>query len=84
MLFSFGKHSKLCDVQRCVLQTVFVFQLDMLYEGYKSTEMKENPKAHRLMKWLKNNIPKDGKIAGMIRFVILVRLKCFLTDAIKE
>jgi len=43
----------------------------MLYEGYKKTELKENPKAHLLMKWLKNNIPKDGKKAGMKRFIVI-------------
>ena len=49
---------------------VFVFQLDTLYEGYKKTELKENSKAHLLMDWLKNNIPKDGKKAGMKQFII--------------
>ena len=46
------------------------FQLDLMYEGYKRTEMKENPKAHLLMEWLKKNIPKDGKKAGMKRFIL--------------
>ena len=56
---------------KVALHLVFVFQLDMLYEGYKKTELKENPKAHLLMKWLKNNIPKDGKKAGMKRFIVI-------------
>ncbi|KAJ7358643.1 acyl-CoA dehydrogenase member 11 [Desmophyllum pertusum] len=39
----------------------FMFQLDMLYEGYKRTERKPIPKVNRLMEWLRDNIPKDGK-----------------------
>jgi len=44
-------------------ENFFHQKLDMLYEGYKRTEMKKNPKAHLLMEWLKKNIPKDGKKA---------------------
>jgi len=67
-----------------VLHLGFVFQLDVLYEGYKRTELKENPKAHLLMKWLKNNIPKDDKKAGMKRFTVTLFDSCFLADIIKE
>lgn len=34
------------------------------------------------MEWLKKNIPKDGKKAGMKRFI--VRLNYFLENAIKK
>ena len=70
LLLSFGKQTKLCDdMFKCGYPSrFFLFQLDMLYEGYKRTELKENPKAHLLMEWLKNNIPKDEKKAGMKRF----------------
>ena len=43
----------------------FFLQLDMLYEGYKQSEIKEIPKAHQLVKWLKENIPKDNNKPGM-------------------
>ena len=46
---------------------VFIFQLDLLYEGYKRTEMKEIPEVHTLIEWLRDNIPKDGKRAGIKR-----------------
>jgi len=43
----------------------FFLKLDMLYEGYKQSEIKEIPKAHQLVKWLKENIPKDDMKPGM-------------------
>ncbi|XP_020627779.1 acyl-CoA dehydrogenase family member 11-like isoform X2 [Orbicella faveolata] len=42
-------------------ENFFHQRLDMLYEGYKQSEIKEIPKAHQLMKWLTENIPKDDK-----------------------
>ena len=45
----------------------FIFQIDLLYEGYKRSEMKEIPKVPVLIKWLKDNIPKDGIKPGMKR-----------------
>ncbi|XP_078352098.1 acyl-CoA dehydrogenase family member 11-like [Oculina patagonica] len=42
-------------------ENYFKQRIDLLYEGYKRTEMKEIPKVHRLVEWLKDNIPKDGK-----------------------
>jgi len=36
-------------------------RLDVLYEGYKRTEMKPIPKVHQLIEWLRKNIPKDDK-----------------------
>ena len=39
-------------------------QLDKLYEGYKRTERKSVPKAHQLMDWLKDNIPKENRKPG--------------------
>ncbi|KAL9969767.1 hypothetical protein ACROYT_G022024 [Oculina patagonica] len=36
-------------------------RLDILYEGYKRTKIKEIPKVQRLVEWLKDNIPKDGR-----------------------
>lgn len=45
----------------------FIFQLDVLYEGYKRTEIKAIPKVDQLTKWLRENIPKDDKKPGMER-----------------
>ncbi|CAH3043292.1 unnamed protein product [Pocillopora meandrina] len=36
-------------------------RMDMLFEAYKKTERKSNPKAHRLMEWLRDKKPNDGK-----------------------
>jgi len=40
------------------------FQLEKLYEGYKRTERKAVPKAHQLMEWLKNNLPRENRKPG--------------------
>ena len=46
-------------------ETLFLsLQLDLLYEGYKRTEIKAIPKVHELMAWLRENIPKDDKKPG--------------------
>ena len=46
-------------------ETLFLsLQLDLLYEGYKRTEIKAIPKVHELMEWLRENIPKDDKKPG--------------------
>ena len=44
----------------------------MLYEGYKQSAIKEIPKAHQLMKWLRENIPKDDKKPGMEWYTFIV------------
>ncbi|XP_058962124.2 acyl-CoA dehydrogenase family member 11 isoform X2 [Pocillopora verrucosa] len=36
-------------------------RMDMLFEAYKKTERKSNPKAHRLMEWLRDKKPNDGE-----------------------
>lgn len=45
-------------------ETSFFFQLDVLYEGYKRTRMKQIPKVNQLIEWLRENIPKDDKKPG--------------------
>ncbi|XP_073247761.1 acyl-CoA dehydrogenase family member 11-like [Porites lutea] len=42
-------------------ENYFQARLEKLYEGYKRTERKAVPKAHQLMEWLKNNLPKENR-----------------------
>ena len=41
--------------------------MDMLFEAYKKTKRKSNPKAHPLMEWLRDKKPNDGEKPGKKR-----------------